>query len=159
MGASVQRTISSAKHFADGRISACCLVSLLCLVGIPRAPQRSRDSTEANQVDVIGDWGGPHLAMSVTSNGASLEFDCAHGQFDEPLRPDRQGRFAVHGIYVAEHGGPTRKGETPKSRAAAYTGTIKVDQMTISAKLLDADQEIGTFVVRRDQPARLFKCR
>lgn len=109
--------------------------------------------------DLAGDWGGLHLAMSVTRRGASLEFDCAHGQFDKPLRRDPRSRFAMRGTYIQEHGGPVRSGEVVNSQAALYTGTIKGTQMTIEVRLLDTDQQIGTFVVRRNQPARLFKCK
>ena len=99
------------------------------------------------------------MAISVTAKAATLEFDCAHGQFDKPLRPDRLGRFAVRGVYVEEHGGPIRMGEVPKSHPASYTGRIKGNRMTLTVKLLDTHQQVGTFLLRRDHPARLFKCR
>lgn len=99
------------------------------------------------------------MAISISTKEGSLEFDCAHGQFDKPLRPGWLGRFAVRGVYVEEHGGPIRMGEVPKSHEAFYTGRVKGNRMTITVKLLDTRQQIGTFVVKRGEPARLVKCR
>jgi hypothetical protein len=123
----------------------------------PSAPPA--DSAQTQPADVLGGWGGLHLSMSVTSQGASVEFDCAHGQIAEPLRLDAQNGFAARGTYVQEHPGPVLSGAAPNSQAALYTGTITGMQMTIAVKLLDTNQEIGTFVVGRGQPPRLFKCR
>jgi hypothetical protein len=129
----------------------------------PRASEAQEQpapkSPETEQLGLIGKWGGQHVVISVTAKGASLEFDCAHGQFDKPLRPDRLGRFAVRGVYIEEHGGPVRMGEVPKSHRASYTGRVKGNRMTITVKLLDTRQQVGTFVLTRGQPARLFKCR
>jgi len=99
------------------------------------------------------------LAISVTDNGANLEFDCAHGQFDTPLRPDARGRFVVPGTYVREHGGPVRKDEVPNPLAVQYTGMIQGIQMTIAVRLLGASRQIGAFVVTQGQPAQLVKCK
>ena len=97
--------------------------------------------------------------MSVTAKGATLEFDCAHGKIDQPIRRDARSRFAVRGTYEQEHGGAVRSGEVPNSQAALYTGTLTGNQMTVAVRLLDSDQQIGTFVVRRGEPARVFKCK
>jgi hypothetical protein len=121
--------------------------------------QPASKPAEIKQTNLLGSWGGQHLAISLTANRASLEFDCAHGQFDKPLRPDRLGRFTVRGLYIEEHGGPVRMGDVPKSHPAWYAGRIKANRMTITVKLLDTRQRIGTFVVSQGEPARLFKCR
>jgi hypothetical protein len=144
-----------------------CYHALACLTflasfnlhSVFEAQEKRPSQIKTAPADLAGDWGGLHLAMSVTGKGASLEFDCAHGQFDKPLRRDRRSRFAVRGTYVQEHGGPVRSGEVPNSQAALYTGTIKGTQMTIIVRLLDHDQQIGTFVVKRGEPARLFRCK
>ncbi len=143
-----------------GHLLLWCFVPMVYLTCASKAQERpASKSAGIKQTDFVGKWGGQHLAISVNTKGASVEFDCAHGQFDKPLRPDRQGHFAVRGVYVEEHGGPILRGEVPKSRGALYTGKVKGNRMTITVKLLDTHQRIGTFVVSRGEPARLFKCR
>src|SRR5438093_12502937 len=44
-----------------------------------------------------GDWGAQHVAFSVSEQGAAVEFDCAHGRIEGPLRLDRRGRFEAEG--------------------------------------------------------------
>ena len=99
------------------------------------------------------------MAMSVTAKGATLEFDCAHGKVDMPIRPDARSRFAVRGTYVPEHGGAVRSGEVPNSQAALYTGLLTGNQMTVAVRLLAHNQEIGIFVLTRGEPARIVKCK
>ncbi len=148
------------RRFACGHLLLLCFVSIACLTSTSKAQEQpASKSAKTDQADLAGKWGGQHLAISITAKGASLEFDCAHGQFDKPMRPDRLGRFAVRGVYVEEHGGPILKGEVPRSHRASYTGRVKRTQMTITVKLLDTRQHVGTFVVTHGEPARVFKCR
>lgn len=143
-----------------GHLLLWCFVPMVYLTCASKAQERpASKSAETKQTDFVGSWGGQHLAISVTAKEAHLEFDCAHGQFDKRLRRDRLGRFAVRGVYVEEHGGPILKGEVPKSYGALYAGRIKGNRMTITVKLLGTRQQVGTFVVRHGEPARLFKCR
>jgi hypothetical protein len=118
-----------------------------------------KDSAQTKPPDVVGNWGGPHLAMSVSGEGASLEFDCAHGQFDEPLRLDARNGFAVRGTHVQEQAGPVFSDQAPNSHAALYTGTITGTQMTIAVRLLDTNRQLGTFVVSKGQAVKLVKCK
>lgn len=149
------------RRFACGQVILLwCFASIVCLTCTSKAQEQpASKSAEVKQADLVGKWGGQHLAISISAKAGSLEFDCAHGQFDKPLRPDRLGRFSVRGVYVEEHGGPILKGEVPKSHWALYTGRVKGNRMTLTVKLLDTHQRIGTFVLSRGEPARLFKCR
>ena len=147
-----------ARRFACANLLVSCFFTVVCLSSFLKAQERPPDSVMTKPVDLVGEWGGLHLAISVTTKGATLEFDCAHGQFDKPL-PRNTRRFALRGTYVPEHGGPLLKGEVSNSQAALYTGTVTGNQMTIAVRLLDTDQQIGRFVVKRGEPARLFKCK
>jgi hypothetical protein len=144
--------------FARTQPCAFCLAALLFLVSTCWTQERPSNS-KTKQADLVGEWGGLHLAMSVTAKGAILEFDCAHGEIDKPMRPDARSRFAVRGTFVQEHGGPVRSGEVPNSEEALYTGTLSGNQMTIAVRLLAPNQQIGTFVLTRGEPARLVKCK
>src|SRR3954469_23646810 len=53
-----------------------------------------------------GVWGGEHISLTVGSKDAKLEYDCAHGTIDQPLKFDNHGRFNVSGTHTWESGGP-----------------------------------------------------
>ena len=53
--------------------------------------------TNPTPIVAPGAWGGSHVIMRVTSTGASVEYDCAEGVIEEPLRPDAEGRFTAAG--------------------------------------------------------------
>lgn len=106
-----------------------------------------------------GIWGGEHIQMEVTAEGASIEYDCAQSMIPTPLRPDSEGRFQVQGTFAFEHGGPIREGETPASRPVDYTGVIKGQRMTLSVKFTDAAEILDTFTLTQGSEGQLFKCR
>jgi hypothetical protein len=106
-----------------------------------------------------GTWGGQHIALEVTADGARVEYDCAHGTVDEKFVTDAQGRFDLRGTHVREHGGPIRRDETPNTHPARFTGQIKGDTMTLAVTETDTDETVGTFTLVFGQPPRVMKCR
>lgn len=101
-----------------------------------------------------GLWGGAHVLMEVTSDGAQLEFDCATGTITEPLQTDAQGRFSLRGTFTPEHPGPIREGEPSRTRAATYSGTIEGDTMT-----LQIDEQTMRYQLVRGRRGKVMKCR
>src|SRR5829696_3878561 len=71
-------------------------------------------SGEKIQGAQAGTWGGAHVQMDVSGEGARLEFDCAHGATDGPLALGNDGRFDLKGYFVVERGGPVRAGHQEK---------------------------------------------
>lgn len=108
--------------------------------------------------DLTGPWGGEHIALVVTDAGAAVEYDCAHGTIDGPVRAAAAGRFAASGTHVREHGGPIREGEAPDTHPADYTGQVRGDRMTLTVRETDTGVAVGTFTLRRGADARVFKC-
>ncbi len=106
-----------------------------------------------------GTWGGQHIALEVTAEGAQAEYDCAHGTVDQKFVADAEGRFDLRGTHVREHGGPVRRDETPDSHPARYTGRIKGDTMTLTVTETDTNESVGTFTLAFGQPPRVMKCR
>ena len=102
-----------------------------------------------------GAWGGPHIRLSVTDEGAEVEFDCAHGRFG-PVVPDAQGRFSVEGTLVPEHGGPVRPGAKERSLPARYSGRVEGDRMTLTVST--ADEEPVNYTLTHGGEAELTKC-
>ncbi|HZT57829.1 MAG TPA: pilin [Pyrinomonadaceae bacterium] len=106
-----------------------------------------------------GTWGGQHISLEVTAEGAQVEYDCAHGTVDQKFVADAEGRFDLRGTHVREHGGPVRRDETPDSHPARYTGRIKGDTMTLTVTETDTNESVGTFTLAFGQPPRVMKCR
>ena len=105
-----------------------------------------------------GAWGGEHVSLTVSTAGASLEFDCAHGTVDEVPLLDSQGQFNLRGMYFREHGGPVRDGEPEDSHPALYFGQLDGSRVTISIRLTDEGTRLGPYEAQLGQQPRLFKC-
>jgi hypothetical protein len=113
---------------------------------------------ESEQSVQKGVWGGDHIRLDVTDDGALIEYDCAHGTIDGPLRVDAQGRFTANGTHVAERGGPVREGDEPKPQPARYNGHLSGETMKLTVTLPASNQEVGTFTLVRGKQPRLTKC-
>jgi hypothetical protein len=105
-----------------------------------------------------GVWGGDHISLSVTDTGTLVELDCAHGDIPAGLALDRHGQFQATGTYTREHGGPIRQGESPDSHPAIYSGLVASTTMTLTIRLSDTNESIGTFTLVSSSPGRVFKC-
>jgi hypothetical protein len=102
-----------------------------------------------------GPWGGDHILLTVGDTSAHVEFDCAHG--DIPVRlPDAS--FTVAGTFVREHGGPIRVDEAPDSHPALYVASMSGGTMTLTIRLADSGELVGTFTLTRGSSGRVFKC-
>lgn len=103
-----------------------------------------------------GAWGGIHAALTLTSEGGTISYDCAHGTLGAPVRRDRQGRFEVIGSHVREHGGPERVGDVIDSEPARYLGQVTGDRMVL--KVLVGSETLGPFTLQRGVAPQLFRC-
>jgi len=132
--------------------------SLTAVAGAIAVSVACRNPVAGDDRVAMGTWGGTSIRLEVTSQGATIEYDCAHGTIDEPLVTDRDGRFTLNGTHVREHGGPIRQDETPDRHPARYRGQVNGDSLRMTVTLTDAQQDVGTFTLTRDAMARLFKC-
>lgn len=105
-----------------------------------------------------GVWGGLHINLEVGAKSAKVEYDCAHGAIAGPLVVDNNGNFELRGSFTPERGGPVRADETPESRPATYSGTVKGNTMTLTLKVSGVD-ESETFTLERGKAGELFKCK
>ena len=105
-----------------------------------------------------GLWGGDHVQMVVSRNGARLEYDCATGTIDQPIIVDARGRFTAKGSYTSERGGPRRDNQTASARAR-YVGQVSADTMRLTVTLEDRKQRVGVFTLMRGRASLLTKCR
>ena len=107
---------------------------------------------------LVGSWAGDHVRVDVAPGGAVIEYDCAHGTIDQPLSPDRTGRFSVSGTHTFDHGGPIRVDELPNRHPARYDGLVVADKLELTVTVTDAQQVIGNFTATFGAASRLLKC-
>jgi hypothetical protein len=104
-------------------------------------------------------WGAAHVELEITDSGGRIDFDCAHGTIDEPVRPDSQGAFKAAGTFSPERGGPTRDGDGSHATKVTYVGTINGDTMTLRVVVPDETQPGTTYQLARGQRGNVRKCR
>lgn len=107
---------------------------------------------------LLGNWGGDHIALAITHEGATVEFDCARGFIASPIRVDAQNNFIAEGVHMQKHGGSIRENESPEQHPAQYNGRVQGGKMILSINLKDSDLAIGNFELRLGQLPKLFKC-
>jgi hypothetical protein len=114
--------------------------------------------TSPSPAPLTGSWGGDHIAMTISADSTHIELDCAHGDLTGSFALDAQGRFSLAGVFVREHGGPIREGEIPDSHPATYEGAVSGTRMTMTIRLSDLGETIGTFSLSRGAPGSIVKC-
>jgi hypothetical protein len=107
---------------------------------------------------VTGEWGGEHLGLVVSGDGADLEYDCALGRISGEVRPDGNGRFSVLGVYFPGHGGPDPVPDPQTGRPARYDGSVRGDKMTLMVTLTDTGDFVGMFSLIRGASPHVLKC-
>jgi hypothetical protein len=104
-----------------------------------------------------GAWGGDHVVLTVTDNGGSVEFDCAHGTLDHPLRLDDQGRFSVPGTFVPQHPGKASASEAPETRPARYQGRLDRQKLEFTVTV-EGQTGQGPYTVTLAKAPKMSKC-
>lgn len=125
-------------------------------------PAEGGSVTEEVKMLAKGTWGGRHVGVSVTADGAEFEFDCAHGTVDGPIELDADGRFDVAGTFVPE-GGPASvpvdgEARRQKNHSARYRGRVQGTRMTLSVTVAQTGGGIDALTLTRGQPPSLEKC-
>lgn len=110
--------------------------------------------------DVVpnGAWGGAHVVLTVSDNGGRVEFDCAHGTLDHPLRVDDRGGFSVPGTFALEHAGPIRVDEVVAIHTARYQGRIDRQKVEFTVTV-EGQTAQGPYTVTLAKASKLEKCR
>ena len=104
-------------------------------------------------------WGGDHVKLEVTAEGATLDFDCASGTIAGPLTADAQGKFTVKGTFTRERPGPVMRDNPNTAAAATYSGAITGNTMRLNITAGPQNGSAGDYVLTRGQPGKVFKCK
>ena len=104
-----------------------------------------------------GKWGGQHVRLEVSKDGAEVEFDCAHGRLNGPLIL-QNGRFATTGTFVRERG-RVRADGVEQGQTTYFRGEINGSRMTLVLSFSEGDTEGETFTLTHGADGRLYKCK
>ena len=94
--------------------------------------------------------------MEVSDNGATFQFDCAHGVVSPGISLDSNGHFDIAGTYVREGPGPIREGQN-RTANARYSGTVESGKMLLKVKLDNADDS-NDFSLTEGKQGKVWKC-
>ena len=129
------------------------IVVLLCSSAAVNA------QTSAYALGSIGTtWGGEHVRLQVTTDGATLDFDCASGTITKPLQVDAQGNFKTTGMFTRERGGPVMR-DGNQAAAAVYSGSIQNGTMKLTVTSGPQSESQGDYVLVQGKPGHVVKCR
>lgn len=95
---------------------------------------------------VVGRFGGRGTELIASADRVRVQFVCGFADFEQPILPESDGRFALAPVLV-----PSRNGTV----ALAIKGVISSDQIAFDAVALAASGEVTTtrYVVQLDRPA------
>ena len=119
---------------------------------------KSQTTYEKGTVIPAGVWGGEHIRMEVTDQGANIEYDCAHGKILGPLKLNADGHFEAKGTHALERPGPARQGVDPDERPATYTGRVNGKAMMLNVTLNATSEIIGAFKLTEGSEGVIRKC-
>jgi len=105
-----------------------------------------------------GTWGGDHATLVVGASASTVQFDCAHGTLDSPIRLDRNARFDVSGVFVREHGGPIQVGANEDRHTARFFGSFDGGRLTLFISVADLDLQLGPFALVMGGTSHLVRC-
>lgn len=106
---------------------------------------------------LTGAWGGLHVLLTLSADGGRIDYDCAQGTIDEPVRPDAGGAFHVRGQHTQHQGGPARVAdEPPAPKPAIYDGTVSGDRMQLRVSI--DGEALGSYALRRGADPQMVDC-
>ncbi len=124
-----------------------------------KTKKRPKRKAAATQYAVpSGIWGGDGIRLTVTADGATIEYACADGLIEQTLKIDAKGNFVAKGVHIEGRGGPIRIDDEPTRRPARYSGRIAGEEMTLTVTLTESGKSVGEFVLRRGQVPHLRRC-
>ncbi len=139
-------------------------IFLVFMIALPANSCGKERMSEKAKTEVVkdrrvpqGTWGGQHVRLNVSGNGAEFEFDCAHGRMTGPLTLHNRG-FATTGTFVHERG-PIRLNDDNQGHRVYFKGEVQGSRMTLTFSLAEDFSEAETFTLTHGAEAKLFKCK
>ena len=108
--------------------------------------------------NLSGVWGGDHIILTLSDSGGTVEYDCAAGTIDEPLRPDSRGNFDALGWHTNQPGGPIDPSSDRQALRARYSGWTDGSRMDLTVTLTESGKQVGQFTLERGRQVNLDRC-
>jgi hypothetical protein len=118
---------------------------------------------QAGSPQVLGQWGGDHVRLTLDASGGRIEYDCGAGTIDSVVQLDAGSRFSVkgkHEEFTAARGagsGPTDADASPVMQSANYSGKVDGDHMALSV-LIGSEKTPRSFTLVRGKSVKLIRC-
>ena len=105
---------------------------------------------------VSGAWGGEHISLRASSQGAQIDLDCAHATITKPITLDSQDRFDVTGS-LAHRGGAQPEGGS-EATPARFTGYVRDGTMHLTMRSSESSEVLGSFILRQNAKGHIARC-
>lgn len=107
----------------------------------------------------VGVWGGQGIQLTVTADGARIDYGCDSGTIDEPLKAGASGKITARGTHRFGQGGP-RGGDDPAAKVhkAMFEGTVEGKSLRLTVLLPELGRTVGEFVLEFGRRAALDRC-
>ncbi len=105
-----------------------------------------------------GIWGANGIILNVEKSSAAIQYECADGIIEQPIKVDEKGNFEVTGFHIPQRGGPIRVDAKQVRQPALFEGKITGDKMTFKVTLTESKEVIGDFILEHGKTPRLQRC-
>lgn len=93
----------------------------------------------------------------MTATGGTLDYDCAAGTIEGPLRPNEDGRFSAVGTHTPRRGGPETEEQVLPSYRVEYAGQVRGKLMSLHARVANG-VVLGPFLLRNGTEPTIVRC-
>ena len=101
-------------------------------------------------------YSGPHLDLSLTKTGGSLQFECGWGSLSAPLRLDASGRFSVAGTFTQGTGIRPPGAPAPVAEPVQYKGQLTGSKIAI--RFTPSGASTQRFTLTANAGSQLMRC-
>jgi hypothetical protein len=106
-----------------------------------------------------GIWGGQGIQLTVTDDGARLDYGCDSGTIDGRVQLDSSGKFVARGSHTFGQGGPRGRGDSAvKVHKASFEGTQEGKTLRLTVLLPELKRKLGDFALQLGRRASLERC-
>ena len=126
---------------------------LLCVVGVSAQCPAGNDDRR-----LTGSWGGDGIGLIVAAEKATVSYTCGRTTIDGRIALDGDQRFEATGEHERVGGAPPREGVPPERQRSHVSGRIRSGVMTMTVRLTDLNQTVGTFALTRGTAASILPC-
>ena len=97
------------------------------------------------------------VEFSPSTDGGTLEYDCAAGTIKGAIHPNSNGEFTATGTHEAFAAGPQPADATPPTVTANYVGSVSGTTMILQVQPAGAAR-MTSYTLTHGRRAKLIRC-